>query len=408
MKFNWRKAKFGDVAQVITGSTPSTQKSEYFGGEIPFVTPAELDSSLPITISKTTLTTLGAEQARILPSEAVMVCCIGSLGKVGIAGMSLVTNQQINSLIFDKTKVFPRYGFHYCRTLKHYLEHIAPSTTLPIINKSRFSAIEIPLPPLPEQKRIAEVLDKADALREKRRLALQKLGTLLQSVFLEMFGDPVKNPKGWKKEKIGNLMVIRRGGSPRPIDKFLGGEFNWIKIGDATKGDEIYLESSKEKIIKEGLSKTVFLKAGSLIFANCGVSLGFARILKIDGCIHDGWLSFENIPENQLDKIFLLKALNNITNHFRAIAPSGTQPNLNTEIMKNFEIIVPPLDLQKKFSAIVEKVEKLRGEKMNAAKQADNLFQSLQQRAFKGELFSDESLTVQPQEEQSWRQTSLS
>ena len=99
MKENWRKARLGDVAQVVTGNTPSTSKPEYFGGEIPFVTPAELDKNLPITKSKTTLTALGAEQSRLLPSETVMVCCIGSLGKIGIAGTTLVTNQQINSLI---------------------------------------------------------------------------------------------------------------------------------------------------------------------------------------------------------------------------------------------------------------------------------------------------------------------
>lgn len=157
-----------------------------------------------------------------------------------------------------------------------------------------------------------------------------------------MFGDAAKNDRCWPDEQMGNLLRIRRGGSPRPIENFLGGDINWIKIGDATHGSDIYLESCADKITRDGLKKTVFLKAGSLIFANCGVSLGFARILKVHGCIHDGWLSFEDIPEDKLEKMFLLKALNSITEHFRAIAPEGTQPNLNTGLMKSFRIILPP------------------------------------------------------------------
>ncbi len=94
----------------------------------------------------------------------------------------------------------------------------------------------------------------------------------------------------------------------------------WIKIGDATDGDSIYLNSTKEHIIQEGIKKSRLVKEGSLIFANCGVSLGFARIITFDGCIHDGWLAMEDIDE-RLDKVFLLQALNQMTEHFRGIAP---------------------------------------------------------------------------------------
>lgn len=273
MKDNWRKAKFGDVAQVVTGSTPSTQKPEYFGGNIPFVTPVELDNNSPIMTSKTTLTELGAEQVRVLPSETVLVCCIGSLGKIGIAGTRLVTNQQINSLIFDKTKVLPRYGYHYCRTLKHYLEQIAPSTTLPIINKSRFSALEIPLPPLPEQKRIAEILDKADALREKRRLALQKLDMLLQSVFLDMFGDPVKNPKGWDVVPVSSFVSNFQGGKsllPESSEN-IECKFRVLKVSAVT--ELTYKpEQSKPVPLEYMPPQEHFVHPGDLLFSRANTS----------------------------------------------------------------------------------------------------------------------------------------
>ena len=106
----------------------------------------------------------------------------------------------------------------------------------------------------------------------------------------------------------------------------------WIKIGDATDGDSIYLNSTKEHIIQqEGIKlSSRLVKEGMLDhLQTCGVSLGFARIITYDGCIHDGWLAMEDIDE-RLDKVFLLQALNQMTEHFRAIAPAGTQPNLNT------------------------------------------------------------------------------
>jgi type I restriction enzyme S subunit len=239
---------------------------------------------------------------------------------------------------------------------------------------------------LQEQRRIAAILDRADALRAKRREALAQLDSLTQSIFIEMFGDPVENPKGWPTKPLGEIVRVRRGGSPRPIDQFLGGTINWIKIGDATKGDDIYISKCAEKITEAGLRKTVFLNAGSLIFANCGVSLGFARILKVDGCIHDGWLSFDEIDEKVLNKFFLLKALNSVTERFRAMAPDGTQPNLNTALMKNFSMILPPVSLQDSFAKSLDKLREIKKTQETSLSALDSMFSSLQHRAFQGEL----------------------
>jgi len=336
-------------------------------------------------------------KARSVVTSKFVVATLRNLVKTGEtlgfiapvpSGQKFLLAQGAYGLLLDDKRLDRRYLSHLSNSWvfhKEILKRMVGSTQVHIRNND-FLQVPIPLPPLEEQRRIAEVLDRADALRQKRRLALQKLDTLLQSVFLDIFGDPVKNPRGWPQERMGDLMVIRRGGSPRPIDDYLGGEINWIKIGDATKGDQIYLDSSKEKIISEGLKKTVFLKSGSLIFANCGVSLGFARILRIDGCIHDGWLSFEEIPEKRLNKIFLLKALNSITDHFRRIAPSGTQPNLNTGIMKTFPMIVPPIDVQTRFAEIVANIEKIRPTIGASETAVENLFGSVQDRAFKGDL----------------------
>ena len=105
------------------------------------------------------------------------------------------------------------------------------------------------------------------------------------------------------------------------------------------------------------MRKSRYVKAGSLIFANCGVSLGFCRIINIDGCIHDGWLALQDIDKS-LNKEYLLMTINQLTDYFRSIAPGATQPNLNTEIMGNYQQILPPLELQEKYIAFVKQTDK--------------------------------------------------
>ena len=218
---------------------------------------------------------------------------------------------------------------------------------------------EYPVPVMDRKKQdeIVNVLNKCKFVVDSRQKELLELDDLIKARFVEMFGDININDKNWKYEPLGELCTIVRGGSPRPIEQFLGGDVPWIKIGDATDGDSIYLNSTKEHIIQEGVKKSRLVKEGSLIFANCGVSLGFARIITFDGCIHDGWLAMEDIDE-RLDKVFLLQALNQMTEHFRAIAPAGTQPNLNTTIMKAYKQVIPPIELQREFINFAKQVDK--------------------------------------------------
>lgn len=236
-----------------------------------------------------------------------------------------------------------------------------------------FKKLIIPIPPLATQSRIVSELDLLQSLIDKQKAQLKELDNLAQAIFYDMFGDPMENEKGWEVKDLGDLCEVYRGGSPRPIERFLGGTIPWIKIGDATKGDDIYLHQTKEHIIEEGLKKTRYIHAGSLIFANCGVSLGFARIITFDGCIHDGWLAFDNVSKS-IEKVFLLKSLNFCTSYFRSIAPDGTQPNLNTAIMKSFKQILPPLPKQKLYIAKIESIEKQKAAISKSIEETQKLF----------------------------------
>ena len=298
----------------------------------------------------------------------------------------------IGILIEDETfAVSPAYHTYEIQGIRcKYLEYCLQSKNIEMfslyakrgsrqgksIDLKRWLTYKIPVYSEKVQIVIEENLNKINYVIELRRKQIDLLDELIKARFVEMFGDISINDKNWNNALLGELCKIVRGGSPRPIEKFLGGEVPWIKIGDATKGDNIYLHSTKEHIISEGVSKSRLVKAGSLIFANCGVSLGFARIITFDGCIHDGWLALEDIDE-RLDKVFLLQSLNQMTEHFRSIAPAGTQPNLNTAIMKKYRQVIPPIELQREFIVFCEEIDKSRLRELLAIKHIKLLLKNL-------------------------------
>ena len=276
------------------------------------------------------------------------------VGRVDVypAKSSLVGTMQY---ILPKNDCLLKYLCYALQGLK--LSKFITGAAIPHIYFRDYGQCKIPIPTLTEQKQIISELDLLQSIIDKQQAQLKELDNLAQAIFFDMFGDPVENEKEWEVKRLGDLCDVYRGGSPRPIEQYLGGTIPWIKIGDATKGDDIYLHQTKEHIIEEGLNKTRYIHSGSLIFANCGVSLGFARIITFNGCIHDGWLAFDNIS-NEIEKVFLLKSLNFCTQYFRSIAPDGTQPNLNTSIMKSFKQIIPPLSIQKEYIEKIDGIEK--------------------------------------------------
>ncbi|WP_339170777.1 restriction endonuclease subunit S [Anoxybacillus sp. FSL W8-1294] len=387
-----REVKLGDICTIKGGY--AFKSSEFIKSGIPVVKIANIvGREIDFNEDSSFLSPANLEQYReyVVNKGDILVALSGATtGKFGIYKLDEIAllNQRVAKIVPKNEQVCPKYLFYYMDKLQNKILQKAGGAAQPNISPKEIAQFTIPLPSIEIQNRISEILDKAQELIDKRKAQIEALDQLTQSVFLEMFGDPMLNKKQWPKKKLGNICSIVRGGSPRPIEKFLGGHIPWIKISDATKGDSIYLKNTKEFIIEEGVKKSRLIKKGSLIFANCGVSLGFARIITFDGCIHDGWLAFEDIP-NYVNKIFLLKLLNQFTDYFRKTAPDGTQPNLNTTIMKNFEVILPPIELQNRFADIVLKIESQKDLLQKSLEELENNFSSLMQQAFKGELFND-------------------
>lgn len=383
---NWKNVPLHEVAEIVTGKTPKTSDESNFGGEIPFVTPSELDSNEPIVETPRTVTEKGAKTLTIVPKGSVLVCCIASLGKIGIAGKSVTTNQQINTVVFDQKKVDPKYGFYACKRLKSAMINMAPSTTVPIISKSKFQELEIPLPPLNYQKRIAAILDQADAMRQSRRRAITRLNDLSQSIFYEMFGDPDQNPFDFPVEDLGVICDVRDGTHDSP--KYIEDGYPLLTSKNFSSGT-ISFEGAKniseEDFIK--INKRSKVDIGDIVMPMIG-TIGTPVIIKDEPNFAIKNVALFKFKERKITADYIHAILSSPFLERNAVKTSrgGTQKFIALGDIRSLKIPVPPEPLQVQFSQRLSALNSSKEQLEKSLKNIENLFLSLQQRAFRGEL----------------------
>ena len=247
--------------------------------------------------------------------------------------------------------------------------------------------LQIPLPPLAEQKRIAAILDAADALRAKRREALAQLDTLLQATFLDMFGDPVTNPMAWDASPLADFCKTGTGGTPsrgKMQRYYEGGTIPWVKSGELR---EEVITSTGEHITETALKETnvKLVPKDALLLALYGATVGRLGILGIQATTNQAVCHI--IPNTlRVDLRYMFHSLSNQVSYLIGRGVGGAQPNISQGIIKSLAIPLPPLDLQHRFAAIVHSVEQQKtGQRAHLAELA-TLFASLQSRAFRGDL----------------------
>lgn len=254
---------------------------------------------------------------------------------------------------------------------------------LPRLSPGELEALEIPLPPLDEQRRIAAILDKADALRRKRKRAIELLDGLAQSIFLEMFGGL---KQGLDYKPIGSVCNVSSGSTPRREDESnFGGDICWVKTTEV-RGDVI--NETEEKVTEKG-AKSARLKLypkGTVLIAmyGQGATRGKVGILGAEATTNQACAAL--VPGPKLNPVFLFHQLRQNYEKLRSLGRGGNQPNLNGELVKSFEISVPPLDRQSQF---VEKIEKTSNQvrlMRTSLGVLEATFSSIQHRAFSEEL----------------------
>ncbi len=350
---SWVETTLGEVCETITGKTPSKDNPKDWGEIMDFITPTDLKSDskyIEDTARKLSENGIVRFSKMIIPRNSIIVTCIGSdMGKVVINKNDCLTNQQINSLIVNKNY---DVNFVYYKLKDSYSllrSRADGGSTMPILNKSNFKSLQFLFPPLPEQVAIASVLsafdDKIELLREQNK-TLEEMG---QVIFQEWF---ITNTD-IEKQRLGDLVEVKRGGSPRPIQDYISETgYRWLKISDATATASPFIFAIKEYIKKEGLNKTNLLKAGSLVLSNSATP-GIPKILAVDSCIHDGWLHF---PKSRFSNEFLYLLFQEIRPQLIQQGSGSVFTNLKTDILKDYEAPLPSDEMLQKFDEAIHPI----------------------------------------------------
>lgn len=292
-------------------------------------------------------------------------------------------------IVFRSQRVFPAYlrhvlignPFHdqFMRTVS------GVGGSLLRARPAQVAKIEIPLPPLPEQRRIAAILDQADALRAKRRAALAQLDKLTQAIFVEMFGDPVMNPRGWPRVKFGAVGRLDRGVSkhrPRNAPELMGGAYPLIQTGDVANSDG-YIRDYRSTYSEVGLKQSKLWPVGTLCIT-IAANIAKTGILHFEACFPDSVVGFTAADSATVE--FVRVWLSFLQKTLEDTAPESAQKNINLAILRDLDIPLPPLDARRQFFKAICSQTILRASCLRAQLELERLFTSLQHRAFRGEL----------------------
>lgn len=286
----------------------------------------------------------------------------------------------------DPHSLDQRYLYQWVKS-PHFVSdmvHKATGASYPAVSDRIVSESTIPLPPLPEQRRIADILDKADALRTKRRAAFKKLDELTQSIFLDMFGDPVTNPRAWPMKKLEEFGSVDRGVSkhrPRNAPELLGGPYPFVQTGDVANCGG-YITRYSATYSEAGLKQSKMWPAGTLCIT-IAANIAKTGILMFDACFPDSVVGFSADPAMVE---YVRCWLSFLQASLEAQAPESAQKNINLKILRGLDVPAPRSKLVAEFARRVAVIESLKRTNRDALDQQGALFSSLQHRAFRGEL----------------------
>lgn len=298
--------------------------------------------------------------------------------------------------ILPSKKILKDYLFHFLRlpNTVSKVTTMSSGANLPRISPKLLEQLEVPLPPLDEQKRIAAILDKADAIRRKRQQAMELADEFLRAVFLDMFGDPVTNPKGWKTREIHEVAAIQGGLSLSGKRKDL--EFNkpYLRVANVYRNTLNLAEVKEISLTQSEFCRTKLEQGDILIVEGHGNPNEIGRCAVWDAsvpdCVHQNHLIRVRFDSSAILPYYASYYINSSSGRLQMLKAGKTTSGLNTisiSDVKKTKILVPSMELQLDFQDIVSNVvSKIQNNFDQAARQTDNLFSSLQIKAFQGML----------------------
>ncbi len=299
-------------------------------------------------------------------------------------------NQHIFKVIPDEKKIYKPY---LRLALKRSIDSMIKFThgsTMKHINRGEFLATKIFVPNIEKQKRIAAILDKADAIRRKRQQAIKLADDFLRSVFLDMFGDPVTNPKGWPLGTIRDLVSEVKYGTSKKANEF-SSHYPILRMNNITYQGKLDISNLKFIDLDEKEEKKYMVRKGDLLFnrTNSKELVGKTAVYNLETpAAIAGYLI--RVRSNDRSNSYYLSGYLN-SKHGKATLCNMCKniigmANINAQELQDIKILMPPIELQNKYSSIVKAVEEKKDTTLNQRKQNEDLMKSLIQRAFHGEL----------------------
>mgnify|MGYP001316566348 CR=1 FL=1 len=394
-----RLVEIQECCNIFNGSTPSRNKKEFWDGDISWFTPKDLSGleSKYIEDSPEYITKEGYNSCSttLVPIGSLLFTSRAPIGHIAINKKEACTNQGFKTLV-PKDGVDVEYLYYVLKKNVPQLQDLGNGATFKELSKATISKFKIPLPPLDQQKKIAAILDAADAYRQKTKALIEKYDELAQSLFLDMFGDPVTNPKGWGTTTIKEVCTLQGGYSFKSKD-FVNEGVKLVKIANVHFEDMVWDEVDLlpsdflDKYSKFSLNEGDILMALTRPIIK---SLGTVKAITVDQsdlpCLLNQRVARFIPNEKRLHKSYLLRYIygSYFKNKIERYSSTSLQPNVSNKQIEEIEIMLPPINLQNQFAERVQAIEAQKAQAQASLAQAEDLFNSLLQRAFKGELTS--------------------
>lgn len=383
------RATLGEVCTFKNGGTPTKAKPEYFEGDIPWITGADISSPIVNEARyRITQSAVTGSATNVVPRGSILLVTRTSVGKVATAGMELAFSQDITSLHPNAEVLDSSYLRHFLMSKADYFKRNARGATIVGITREVVTRLSIPLPPLEEQRRIAAILDKVDELRTKRRLALEQLETFTQSLFHTIFDHPIAVVEKWPTVTLESVALqITDGEHQTPLRQSSG-----IKLLSARNVRNGRLDVSNVDYIDmpeyERISRRCKPQRDDVLIS-CSGSIGRVAVVDTDekfSLVRSVALVRPN-PEKLLPKFLEQQLLTPRLQHkMSQSANTSSQANLFQGPIRKLPIVLPPIELQRDFVNKASAVECLKDQHRSQLVELGALFASLQDRAFKGEL----------------------
>ncbi len=301
---------------------------------------------------------------------------IGKWGKT-----SGLLNQRVCKMASSSPLLLNQFMYYFMKICLKKIENETPFVTVKHLSAKRINQILIPLPPLAVQESIVRELDEINNLIHLKKEQIKDLDSLAQSLFYEMFGDPVTNEKGWEIKKLGEVTETTSGGTPssKKSEYYKDGNIPWLRSGEVSQG---FITETGMFITEEGLknSSARYVPINSVAIAMYGATVGQVGIIKKKMTTNQAICSI--FPCKQMSPMYLMYFMRQMKPHYLKLAVGGAQPNISQTIIKSSKIPLPPLALQQSFAERVEAIEKMKTEIKSAIADLETLLASRMQHWF--------------------------